>query len=320
MRVSIVIPVYNGSNYLREAIDSALAQTYKNLEVIVVNDGSDDGGKTEEIAKSYGNRIRYFYKENGGVASALNRGIREMKGEWFAWLSHDDMFAPNRIEEDMHVIRENPEAKIIFCNVSVIDNMGKLISQHKYPIQRVTNPREVMVLRGINMCATTIHKSCLERVGLFNEKNKTTQDTEMSLLLSKYYTLYLNDNAISYCREHSERNTHKMRDQHKKGRLLLADVIRSNFSLYDFFPDLDDKDKRQLSKALEWLGNLYGGFGAYGYADECYKRGFSARRNPFSAIGVKYILGARNLNSSPLRTAVKIKAVFGDILKRLKGG
>ena len=90
-KVSIIIPVYNGANYVSEAIDSALAQTYKNIEIIVVNDGSSDDGATEKIAKSYGDRIRYFAKENGGVSSALNFGIRQMTGEWFSWLSHDDL-------------------------------------------------------------------------------------------------------------------------------------------------------------------------------------------------------------------------------------
>ena len=71
-RVSIVIPAYNGSDYMKEAIDSALAQTYPDVEVLVVNDGSDDDGRTEAIALSYGDRIRYFRKGNGGVASALN--------------------------------------------------------------------------------------------------------------------------------------------------------------------------------------------------------------------------------------------------------
>ena len=74
-KVSIVIPVYNGANYLGEAIDSALEQTYENIEIIVVNDGSTDDGATREIALSYGDRIRYFEKENGGVSSALNLGI-----------------------------------------------------------------------------------------------------------------------------------------------------------------------------------------------------------------------------------------------------
>ena len=80
-KVSIIIPVYNGANYMREAIDSALAQTYTNIEVVVVNDGSRDDGATREVALSYGDRIRYIEKENGGVSSALNRGIRDMTGE-----------------------------------------------------------------------------------------------------------------------------------------------------------------------------------------------------------------------------------------------
>ena len=94
--VSIVIPVYNGSNYLREAVDSALQQTYGRTEVIVVDDGSDDGGRTDAIIRSYGDRVRRFRKPNGGVSTALNHGLREMTGEWFAWLSHDDRFAADQ--------------------------------------------------------------------------------------------------------------------------------------------------------------------------------------------------------------------------------
>ena len=68
--VSIIIPVYNGDNFVRKAIDSALSQDYENIEVIVVNDGSNDGGKTEEAVKEYGDKVNYFHKENGGVSSA----------------------------------------------------------------------------------------------------------------------------------------------------------------------------------------------------------------------------------------------------------
>src|SRR4030065_1713637 len=96
LKVSIVIPVYNGSNYLRGAIDSALAQTYKNIEVIVVNDGSDDGGKTEAIANSYGDKIRYICKKNGGVSTQLNVGILAAGGEFISWLSNDDGYIPDK--------------------------------------------------------------------------------------------------------------------------------------------------------------------------------------------------------------------------------
>ena len=99
--VSIIIPVYNGENYVAEAIDSALAQTYDNIEIIVVNDGSED--RTDEICKSYGNKIRYFKKENGGTSTALNLGIKNMNGEYFSWLSHDDKYYPNKIKRQANL-------------------------------------------------------------------------------------------------------------------------------------------------------------------------------------------------------------------------
>ena len=104
--VSIVIPVYNGANYMREAIDSALAQTYSNIEIIVVNDGSNDGGATRDIALSYGDKIRYFEKENGGVSTALNLGIKNMRGKYFSWLSHDDVYLPEKIQVEIDALRK----------------------------------------------------------------------------------------------------------------------------------------------------------------------------------------------------------------------
>src|SRR6185436_20245230 len=105
-KVSIVIPVYNGSNYLRTAVESALAQTYSNIEIIVVNDGSTDDGDTEAIALSYGGRIKYYCKPNGHVASALNFGIRHMSGEYFSWLSHDDLYKSDKIALQMRALSE----------------------------------------------------------------------------------------------------------------------------------------------------------------------------------------------------------------------
>ena len=112
--VSIIIPVYNGSNYVKEAIDSALAQTYKNIEIIVVNDGSNDDGATEKIALSFGDKIRYFYKANGGISSALNYGIEKMQGEYFSWLSHDDKYTETKIEKQIALLKETKKENTIF--------------------------------------------------------------------------------------------------------------------------------------------------------------------------------------------------------------
>ena len=104
-KVTIVIPVYNGANYLGNAINCALAQTYQNVEVLVINDGSTDNGETERIARSYGDRIRYFYKPNGGVSSALNLGIQNMTGDYFSWLSHDDAYTSDKIADAVNIFR-----------------------------------------------------------------------------------------------------------------------------------------------------------------------------------------------------------------------
>ena len=98
---------------MREAIDSALKQTYDNIEVIVINDGSEDEGETEKIAFSYGDKIRYYSKSNGGVATALNLGIEKMKGDYFSWLSHDDMYMPEKISNEIEQLQTLPDRTII---------------------------------------------------------------------------------------------------------------------------------------------------------------------------------------------------------------
>src|SRR4051812_20505544 len=103
--VSIIVPVYNGANYVGEAIQSALAQTYPNIEVLVVDDGSTDGGATRAVIDSFGDRIRSISQPNGGVASALNTGITHMRGSFFSWLSHDDLYRPEKVSRQVETWR-----------------------------------------------------------------------------------------------------------------------------------------------------------------------------------------------------------------------
>ena len=124
--VSIIIPVYNGTNYLREAIDSALGQTYSNCEIIVVNDGSNDNGETEKMALAFGDKIRYFSKGNGGVSTALNLGINNMRGDYFSWLSHDDLYTTEKIEKNVAAIKDSP-MRIVYSDYDSIDAKGRNI-------------------------------------------------------------------------------------------------------------------------------------------------------------------------------------------------
>lgn len=186
-KVSIVIPVYNGSNYLAEAIDSALAQTYSNLEIIVVNDGSCDEGQTEKIALSYGDRIRYLKKENGGVSSALNYGIREMTGEYFSWLSHDDKYEPGKVANSVAYLSgfENRDRCVALCGACHINSASEKIRNVDYRFRKdVVYPgievvEHILRYGVINGCCMLIPKKAFVECGGFHEDLRYNQDALM---------------------------------------------------------------------------------------------------------------------------------------------
>ena len=190
--VSIIIPVYNGSNYLEHAIHCALNQTYKNIEVLVINDGSTDGGATEKIARSFGDRIRYFRKPNGGVSSALNYGIREMTGDYISWLSHDDAYAPTKVADAVELLRtvsNDREKTIAYTSGHYIDKDGRVLKPfpHSLEPKRRYSGREMVeysVRNGtLNGCGMLIPRRAFEALGGFDESLRYSQDTLMWMTL-----------------------------------------------------------------------------------------------------------------------------------------
>lgn len=200
--VSIVIPVYNGSNYLKEAIDSALAQTYTNIEIIVVNDGSMDDGATEKIALSYGSAIRYIAKPNGGVSSALNEGIRQMKGAYFSWLSHDDAYHPGKVMEQVRVLSKLEDKKtVIKCSTEFMDDNSQPIfrksSRSSSDFDRIIQWDEALVKlfseSGYNGCSLLIHRDIFDVCGLFDENLRFNQDGFMwtKIFLNRFSVYFI---------------------------------------------------------------------------------------------------------------------------------
>lgn len=226
-KVSIVIPVYNGANYLREAIDSALAQTYRNVEVIVVNDGSTDRGKTEEIAKSYGDKIHYFHKQNGGVASALNFGLRQMTGDHFSWLSHDDIYYPYKIEAQMRFLSTCGDDVILYSDHDLIDADAKMIGSVQ---TRDIEPEQfryyLTVSHPIHGCTALIPRHCFDTCGLFDEALLTAQDYDMWFRLAEKYKFIHMKERLIQSRIHPGQGTHSMKTLHiKEINLLLVNFV-----------------------------------------------------------------------------------------------
>ena len=168
-KVTIMIPVYNGSNYLKEAIESALAQTYKNKEIVVVNDGSTDDGKTKAIAESFGNKIKYYEKENGGVSTALNLGIQKATGDYICWLSHDDLYYPNKVERQMEEIEKYDDNTILFSDFDLIDENGVKFNEIHYNHEVLMAKPDYAVLRGmIGGITLLIPKQAFECLKIIN--------------------------------------------------------------------------------------------------------------------------------------------------------
>ena len=221
-KVSIVIPVYNGSNYLSEAINSALAQTYKNIEIIVVNDGSTDNGKTAELAKLYGDKIKYFEKENGGVATALNFGIEKMNGKYFSWLSHDDIYYPNKIERQIEEINKIKKAElnntIIASNFDFFNEKGifKIDRLKKIDSFKYKHSLAYLFSGYINGCTLLIPKTLLIKANGFNELLPTTQDFDLWFRIFRNHKVVFINEILFLSRSHLEQGSKVLLNSHIK--------------------------------------------------------------------------------------------------------
>lgn len=229
-KVSILIPVYNGANFIKQAIESAMAQTYKYIEIIVINDGSTDNGETEKIALSYGDKIRYIKKENGGVASALNLGIKEATGDYISWLSHDDIYKPYKLERQIEVLNKLEDKNtIIFSNVELIDEKGDIFCTTNY--SNLLTHEELCqgiypVIKGtVNGCSMLIAKRCFDKVGVFDETLRTSNDYAMWLKLFKEFKCYLIEEPLIQYRIHKNQDTIKSPYTLKEANQLWVDII-----------------------------------------------------------------------------------------------
>lgn len=291
--VSIVIPVYNGSNYLREAIDSALAQTYQNCEIIVVNDGSKDD--TENIALSYGNRIRYFAKENGGTSTALNLAIKNMRGEYFSWLSHDDLYYPQKVARAVDELSKLKNKDTII--ISDLDGLNEdytktfpsaLYQQHRdaYP-SRNSSYLYPVIYNKTHGCTHLISKNVFEKVGLFDEKALVAHDFEFYYrAFAKFPHLYINEVLVTA----RESSTRQGRRSHTRGN------IEYSLLYIDILDHLSEDEIKKIAPNMETflLDMEY----FFMYAD--YSIALDYVEVLAESKGIKTIYGRRNLNGASL--------------------
>jgi len=259
-----------------EAIESALAQTYSNVEVLVINDGSTDN--TGEIAKSYGDKIRYFSKENGGVASALNLGIKEMHGEYFSWLSHDDLYTPDKVEKNIEALK-NDRYRIVYSDFSHIDKDGNFIgiisAKNLHPTADYEYWLFPIIFGLIHGCSLLLHRKHFQEHGVFDEHLKCTQDFDLWFRMFRNQKLIYLDEVLVKGRQHegqtsvtSEKNTKESDILWVKMLTALTeeDIIKLSGSELNFwsfqvpFLEVNTNNKNSIKYAKYRLNKCRGSF------------------------------------------------------------
>lgn len=185
--ISVIIPTYNMEKYITDAIDSALAQTYKNVEIIVVDDGSTDF--TINILKKYNSKIKYFYQKNKGPSAARNVGIKYAKGEYIAFLDSDDVWLPRKLELQVKYFSENAFRGLIYTGYYTIDETGETVEIHKIEDFSKNKVLKDLFFKNVISTASTImvNRECFEESGGFDENLAVAEDWDMWLRIIKRY-------------------------------------------------------------------------------------------------------------------------------------
>jgi glycosyltransferase involved in cell wall biosynthesis len=204
--VSIVLPVYNGEKYLAESLDSVLAQTYQNWELVIINDGSTDG--TENLILKYQDkRIKYLPNDgNKGIIFSLNRGLQESNGAYIARLDSDDIALPNRLEKQVGFLSENLDYAMCGSYFQTIDSNGRLLKNVMFPANN-RDAQSYLLLHNCFCHSAIMMRTSIAKELKYDEKFQVCEDYDLwyrisrkgkILNLPEFTTLYrVHDNNMS---------------------------------------------------------------------------------------------------------------------------
>ncbi len=214
--VSIVIPVHNGERYIKESIDSCLGQTYKNIEIIVVDDKSDD--RTLEILKEYGEKITVIpVEKQNGLGNVINIGIRESKGKYIARIDADDIMYPTRIQKQVEYLESNPNCVAVGGQIDIIDENSNITGHREYASKDMDIKKNRFLFQPFAHPAVMLRKSVVEDIGLYPENIWKVEDVKFFLILSTKGEFHnLKDTVLKYRMTYKTESQSKMLDHFKK--------------------------------------------------------------------------------------------------------
>jgi glycosyltransferase involved in cell wall biosynthesis len=201
-KVSVIIPTYNCGHYLEQAIESAMDQTYRDLEIIVLDDGSTDN--TSEVVQKYGTKIRYIRQTNAGLPAARNRAIEASSGEFIALLDSDDWWEPSKLAEQVPLLEQDPEVALVYTDLRVIYDDGEILPSFlaSRPLATSGYVFDLLLKSGFILPSTVLlRRTCLEEVGMFDESMRSHEDIELWLRICQRWKVALVDEPLTHRRQ-----------------------------------------------------------------------------------------------------------------------
>ena len=253
-KISVIMSVYNGEKYLREAIESILNQTFTDFEFIIVNDGSTD--TSFEIIQSYDDeRIKRINNEkNIGLTKSLNKVLKEAKGEYIARQDADDISLPNRFEEQMKHLEEHPEVALLGTNIYKIDENGKIIGKHI--VLAKPSIKDLFKSNQFNHGTVMFKKRVVEKLGYYEEIFKYSQDYELWLRIAKHYEVRNLTQILYKLRSHDENVGLKNWEESTLYRFLALRLTRNDLN-EEILKAVNDKGIKGLYSHLNKIEEIY---------------------------------------------------------------
>ncbi len=210
--ISIIIPTYNCARYIGEALDSVLAQTRDDYEIIVIDDGSTDG--TGDLIKNKYPMVRYFFTEQTGVSSARNLGIKMSKGDLIAFLDADDMWSPDKLEKQVAILDARPDLSMVFTEHCTFNKDKSIINKSfdkRNKLMRGDIVKNIFLNTYLTTSTVMIKKKVFDKVGLFEEQLRAAEDDNMWMRISMEHQIDLIDEPLVHYRitEGSLSRTHR---------------------------------------------------------------------------------------------------------------
>ena len=285
--ISVIIPTYNAAEYLPEAIDSVLAQTFQDFELIVVDDGSTDG--TEEVVRSYGDRVRYLRQENRGPGAAKNLGIKNSRGPLVVTLDADDRWLPHKLERQYEYMREHPEIGMVNTDFSTFNEKGVMTRHYNREYRKIYQGDIFDRLLQKNFVGSGVvmfRRECLDRVGLFPENFMISEDWHLWLRIAKEYRVGYIDEPMAMYRWQEKSLTWDYSRSY-------PDRIRVLDDIAGLYPDYFRRRGRLLRRARSGVAMRYGYslFNSGDYRGAARQLLYSVKQNPFQLKSYIYLLG-----------------------------